>query len=101
MPERLTPLFTGVFCVVCAAYACLLASTVFFAAWQSELADSIRDSEASIAVLERDYFARMTAITSADPVLHGYVFPETTRYAAVVAGFTLSRAEGASGPSAF
>ena len=101
MPERLTPLFTGVFCTVFAVYAGLLASTVFFAAWHSELADSIRSAEASVALLERDYFARMTDITSADPASHGYVLPETTRYAAVAEDFTLSRAEEASGASAF
>ena len=96
MPERLAPLFTGVFCAVFSAYACLLASTVFFAAWHSELADSIRDAEASVAVLERDYFARMTAITSADLASHGYTLPKLTRYATIVAGFTLSRADEAS-----
>ena len=101
MPERLIPACASVCCIAFAVYAYLLASTVFFAAWHSELADSVREAEASIAVLERDYFARMTTLTSADPASYGYALPEKTRYAAVAESFTLSRAEAASAASAF
>lgn len=73
-------------------YLALLATTVFFAAWQTELAASLRASETAAGSLETEYYAALDKLSAADASAAGLVKPVAVNYVALGGTPALTRA---------
>ena len=81
MSNRLISILGISWATLAVAYVSLLGTTVFYAARQAELADSLHSAEAGIGSLEQTYLARVKEITL-DPVASaGFVRPGQVEYA--------------------
>ena len=74
-------------------YVLLMAMTIFFAAWQTQLARGIDDTRARIHTLETEYYGAIAEIDSTDPYSVGLVTPSKVEYVveARMPGLTFNR----------
>lgn len=93
LPDRLVPALGAVAVLLTALYITLVITTIFFAAWQTQLARGIDDSRVAIQRLEGRYYAAITAIDATDPSSLGLVTPAHVEYVAAsgVPGLTFAR----------
>lgn len=92
LPDRLVPLLAVAAGVLTFVYVALMLTTIFFAAWQTQLARGIDDSRARIHELEGQYYAAIARIDSTDPLAVGLVAPSKIHYvtAARMPGLTFA-----------
>jgi hypothetical protein len=82
MTVRIIPLLSFSCGILTALYIGLMASTIFFAAEQSQDASSVRNAESAIANLETGYYSTMNQITNINPATVGFVQPTVVEYVA-------------------
>jgi hypothetical protein len=75
LPYSVTSLFVTLIAVLTVAYIGLIAVAMSYAALTVEFSQSVRNDEAAVAVLERQYFVTMTNITKTDYAAAGYTTP--------------------------
>lgn len=92
MPNRLISILGGSCALLAVVYLGLVAVTVSFATWQTDLAHEIRTTEVEIAELETSYFSSISAINRMNPGDAGLVSPASVAYVTEVARPGLSRA---------
>ncbi len=92
MPNRLTTVFSYAAGALLAVYLVLVVVTVSFAAWQTELAHSVRETEMAIGELETQYYQAIGQINDMDPASAGFVSPATIGYVVDTGPSGLSRA---------
>lgn len=80
MPDRLVPVLALACAALGAAYIALMVTTILFATLQTQLAASIRDTQASITALEAKYYESIATLDSTDPYAIGYVRPVQVVY---------------------
>lgn len=64
-----------------AAYLALVIVTVSLAAWQTDLAVAVHETEGEIAMLETTYYEMVAKIDGANPSALGLVAPVAVTYA--------------------
>lgn len=80
MPDRLVPMLVLSCAALAALYVGLMVTTILFATLQTQLASSIRDTQAAIADLETSYYQSIGKLDSTDPYAVGYVHPAQVVY---------------------
>lgn len=80
MPNRLTSVLSYTAGALLATYLVLVVATVSFAAWQTELAHSVRETEMAIGDLETQYYQAIGRINDLDPASAGFVMPSAIGY---------------------
>lgn len=80
MPNRLIPLLSYACAALLAAYLLLVAAAVSFAAWRTELARSLAETETVVAALESKYYAAINDLSKTDPAAVGLVTPRSVGY---------------------
>ena len=93
MSNRLISILGGCCAFLAVVYLGLIAVTVSFATWQTDLAHDIRATEQEIAELEAAYFSSISAINRMNPGDAGLVAPASVAYVTEVARPGLSRAD--------
>lgn len=91
MPDRTISILSFTVGILVAVYLVLVVTTVSLAAWRTDLASEVRDTENAIATLERSYYDAIASIGRTDPSAVGLIAPSSVRYAAMVAAPSLSR----------
>ncbi len=81
IPDRFVPILGAIFFALVGTYVCLLTATIFFAASQAELADTLLSAEAEVATLEGVYLAQVEEVTRRPLAEYGFVRPKTVQYA--------------------
>jgi hypothetical protein len=76
-----------------ALYLVLMATTVFFAAWQTELAHQVREMEGDIGALEASYYETIGKLNDMDPYAIGFVSPRVVGYVVETTDTGLTRAD--------
>ncbi len=71
-------------------YVMLVIATISFAAIQTDLASSVRDTQSAIGATETDYYAQVAKLSAVAPSSIGLVSPSRVSYAVKVAGPTLT-----------
>lgn len=82
IPNRIVPVLAVACCALVAVYIVLVVTTIFFAAWETQLARSIEESRASIQGLEDEYYDAIARIDATDPSSLGLVAPRKVEYVA-------------------
>lgn len=82
MPNRLIPILSVSCGAVFAGYIALVAATVFFAAWETDLSLSARDAESRIAALETEYYDAIATLNNTDVASAGFHTPGKVEYVA-------------------
>ena len=80
LPDRPVQLLSLIAAGLVAVYIVLVVTTIFFAAWQTQLASRIDDAHASISALEDEYYAAIARIDATDPSALGLVAPDRVEY---------------------
>lgn len=91
MPDRTISILGWSCAALGAAYLTLVIVTVSMAAWQTELAVSVHETEGDIAELESRYYDAVALIDTADPASLGLVAPANVTYAVKAPAPSLSR----------
>jgi hypothetical protein len=93
VPDRIVPVLGIAAVALVAVYLTLVIVTIFFAAWQTQLARTIEDTRSSIPALEDAYYDAIAKIDATDPYSVGLVAPAKVHYvvAARPTGLTLNR----------
>ena len=88
-PDRVVSILGAVLIALVGIYVSLLTATVYFAARQAELADTLLVSETEVAALEGVYLARVREVTARPVHEYGFTRPTQVRYAeATYPGFS-------------
>ncbi len=90
MPDRTISVLAASCGALIALYIGLVVTTVSYAAWQTDLAAAMRNTDANIASLESQYYAQVARLDSVDPASIGLVTPSSVKYAVMVSGPTLT-----------
>jgi hypothetical protein len=92
MPDRTVPVLALLAGFLVVVYIAVMLTTIFFAAWQTQLARGIDDTRERIHDLEREYYTAIAKIDSTDPMSVGLVAPSKIEYvvAARVPGLTFA-----------
>ncbi len=77
---------------LCAAYIGLVVATIFFAALQTKLADTMQSTQTEIAALESSYYDSVAMLDATDPRTLGFVKPSRVEFVAAAAAPSLSLA---------
>lgn len=80
IPDRTVPVLALAAASLVAVYLVLMVTTIFFAAWQTQLARSMDDSRERIQKLEAEYYRTIARIDSTDPLSVGLVAPAKVHY---------------------
>lgn len=80
-PDRFVPILGAVLIALVGIYVSLLTATVYFAARQAELADTLLVSETEVAALEGKYLARVKEVTARPVHEYGFTRPKEVHYA--------------------
>lgn len=80
MSNRLIPLLSISCSILIGVYLVLVATTIFFAAWETKLSASVRASESRIVALETEYYAAIDAINTTNLASAGYTRPKSVEY---------------------
>jgi hypothetical protein len=91
MPDRTISILSYAAGALVVAYVALVISTVALAAWRTDLAEAVRDTENEISALERDYYGTIERIGRTNPASLGLVKPRAVTYAAMAVPPGLSR----------
>jgi hypothetical protein len=91
MPDRTVSFLSIAVGALVIAYLALVTATVSLAAWRTDLAAEVRDTEGAIATLEHDYYAAIERVGAISPSSLGLVKPVGVTYAAMVSGPALTR----------
>lgn len=91
MPSKTVPVLGYSIAALVATYLVLIVVTVSMAAWQTNLAMEVHETEADIARLESRYYDMVADIDRRDPATLGLVKPRAISYATTQAApaFTL------------
>jgi hypothetical protein len=92
MPDRTNVYLGSIAAALAALYIGLMLTTVFFAAWQTQLARGIDDTRSRILALETRYYSEIAKLDSTDPGSVGLVAPSKVEYvvAARMPGLTFA-----------
>lgn len=92
MPDRTIFVLGSVAAALTVVYIGLMITTIFFAAWQTQLARGIDDSRSRIQALETRYYGAISKLDSTDPGSVGLVAPSKVEYvvAARMPGLTFA-----------
>lgn len=92
MPDRTNFILGSIAAALTVIYIGLMATTIFFAAWQTQLARGIDDSRSRIQALETRYYQEIARLDSTDPGSVGLVAPSKVEYvvAARMPGLTFA-----------
>ena len=92
LPNRIVLMLSVTAAGLVAVYITLMLTTIFFAAWQTQLASGIDDSRERIHRLEDQYYQVIDKIDATDPGSMGLVAPHTVEYvvAARMPGLTFA-----------
>ncbi len=82
MSDRLIPVLSISCGALTLSYLFLMITTIFFASYQTEALNSVRNNESIIATLESTYYSDTNRINSLDPSTLGYVMPSNVQYVA-------------------
>lgn len=91
MPDRTISILSFALSILVFAYLSLMVVTVSLAAWRTDLAGAVHETEREIAQLERAYYESVERIGATDPASMGLAKPASVTYAAMVAAPTVSR----------
>ncbi|MEK9184126.1 MAG: hypothetical protein AAB892_00120 [Patescibacteria group bacterium] len=91
MPDRTISILGATLSALIFSYLALMVFTVSLAAWRTDLASEVRDTENAIALLEHDYYEAIERIGRTNPASLGLGKPAAVTYAAMVAGPTVTR----------
>lgn len=91
MPSRTIPFLSCSAAVLIVAYLALVVVTVTLAAWQTNLAMEVRETEQEIGRLEGRYYAMVAEIDRTDPGARGLTKPENVIYAAAASAPAVTR----------
>ncbi|HEX8591147.1 MAG TPA: hypothetical protein VF696_00115 [Candidatus Paceibacterota bacterium] len=93
VPDRIVPMLGVAAVALVAVYIVLVITTIFFAAWQTQLASTIDETRGSIQALETEYYSAIARIDATDPSSIGLVAPAEVHYvvAARPTGLTFAR----------
>lgn len=83
MPDRTLSILSYAASALLAVYVLLMVTTVTLAAWRTDLAEAVRDTENRIATLEHEYYDSIERIGASDPAAYGLVAPHRVTYAAM------------------
>lgn len=81
MPDRTVSILGYACGALVASYLVLIVVTVSMAAWQTNLAMEVHETEADIARLESRYYDMVAQIDQTDPGALGLVAPDRVMYA--------------------
>jgi hypothetical protein len=81
MPDRTVSILGYSCAVLVAAYLALVVVTVSLAAWQTDLAMAVHETEGDIGRIEAKYYEAVAAIDSTNPGSLGLVAPRAVSYA--------------------
>lgn len=81
MPDRTVSILGYACGALVASYLALIVVTVSMAAWQTNLAMEVHETEADIARLESRYYDMVAQIDQTDPAALGLVAPTRVMYA--------------------
>lgn len=90
MPDRTISVLSIAAGVCACAYVALVIVTVTFAAVQTELALSVRDTESAIGALEAHYYDQVGELAATDPHTMNLAKPVQVSYAVLAAAPSLS-----------
>ena len=90
MPDRAISILSCASAALVAGYLMLVVVTVTLAAWQTNLAVSVHETEQEIARLEARYYAMVAEIDRTDPSALGLTKPANVIYAAASAAPAVS-----------
>lgn len=90
MPKYTVPALTYSIAALIASYLVLVVVTVSMAAWQTNLAMQVHETEADIARLEARYYDMVAEIDQTNPASLGLVAPKTISYATTQAAPAVS-----------
>lgn len=93
IPDRTNLVLGAVAVALLIVYVGLMASTIFFATWQTQLTRGIMDTRSRILVLETQYYAAIAKIDSTDPSSLGLVAPANVDYVVAKRAPSLTRAD--------
>ena len=80
LPFSIVSLCSGIVAVLAVAYIGLIAVVMTYAALTVEFSQSVKNDEASVAVLESNYLTNVARIQSLDYRTVGYTAPRTTLF---------------------
>lgn len=80
LPNRLVPALGIIAFMLAVLYVALMITTIFFAAWQTQLARGIDESRVAIEKLENWYYDAIARIDATDPSSLGLVAPTHIEY---------------------
>jgi hypothetical protein len=80
VPDRIVPMLSIAAGFLVVTYIVLMITTIFFAAWQTQLARGIDDTRARIHGLETEYYTAIARLDSTDPSSVGLVAPAKVEY---------------------
>lgn len=92
-PARLISLLGCACGALAGIYLILMATTVLFAAWRTELAHQVRELEGDIGALETEYYETIGKLNDMDPYAIGFVNPRTVGYVVEASATGLTRAD--------
>lgn len=90
MPKLAIPVLGYSIAALVATYLVLIVATVSMAAWQTNLAMEVHETESDIARLESRYYDMVAQIDRRDPASMGLVAPKTVSYAPTKAAPTVT-----------
>ncbi len=79
-------------CGMVAIYIALVIATIFLANWQTEMIGRVNDAEASIGVLEAQYYEAIARMNAEDPAQYGFVLPSKKVFARAADAPSVTRA---------
>lgn len=90
MSDRIVPILGYLVAALVTTYLVLVTATVFQAAWQTNLAMEVHETEREIARLESRYYDMVAQIDQTDPTSLGLEKPGRVMYAATKAAPTVT-----------
>ncbi|HYF29380.1 MAG TPA: hypothetical protein VEA36_03390 [Candidatus Paceibacterota bacterium] len=91
MPDRTISILSLALGILVFAYLSLMVVTVSLAAWRTDLAAEVRDTEVRIAQLEQRYYDEIERIGATDPAVVGLAKPSRVTYATMVEAPSVTR----------
>jgi hypothetical protein len=82
MPNRLIPVLSLSCATLFAVYVALVVATIFFAALETKLSASMRDTESRISSLETEYYDAIAKLNDTNVLSAGYHQPLSVEYVA-------------------
>lgn len=90
MPSTTIPFLSYTAAVLVTLYLVLVATTVYMAAWQTNLAVQIHETESELSRLESRYYDVIATIDRTDPAAFGLTKPAAVTYATTASAPTMT-----------